>query len=253
MDFEQKKFKEQVGKESAGSYADAEKAFVTNTDQAALSRRETNTNQLDAWMKRHGENPRILEILSKPEFSNAVADALSQGITTPIGGVNIPGIARLVQVGMPGLKQEDVIALKQLDAIMGPRLFEIVKQSKGSSSDKDWAAYTQIAGNANTGYDFLNKAIKYDRVSLKADKEDRALYNSTLKPGQPSDYRGFAADPRRNQIYDQYNTEVKNIAAMQHERQKLPPKPANMPKDQKAQWSPSTQSYWIGNTEYKVK
>ena len=248
-----KKFQEDVGKQSAGSFAEAEKTFVTNTDQAALSRRETNTNQLDAWMKRHGENPRILEILSKPEFANAVADALSQGITTPIGGVNIPGIARLVQAGMPGLKQEDVTALKQLDAIMGPRLFEIVKQSKGSSSDKDWAAYTQIAGNANTGYDFLNKAIKYDRVSLKADKADRNLYNSTLKPGQPSDYRGFTADPRRNQIYDEYNNEVKNIAATQHERQKLPPKPANMPKNQKAQWSPSTQSYWIGDTEYKVK
>jgi hypothetical protein len=249
----QKKFKEQVGKESAGAYADAEKAFVTNTDQAALSRRETNTNQLDAWMKRHGENPRILEILSKPEFANAVADALSQGITTPIGGVNIPGIGRLVQAGTPGLQKEDVVALKQLDAIMGPRLFEIVKQSKGSSSDKDWAAYTQIAGNANTGYDFLHKAIKYDRASLKADKADRNLYNSTLKPGQPSDYRGFAADPKRTQIYNEYNNEVKNIAAMKHERQKLPPKPANMPKDQKAQWSPSTQSYWIGNTEYKVK
>ena len=248
-----KKFQEDVGKQSAGSFAEAEKAFVTNTDQTALSRRETNTNQLDAWMKRHGENPRILEILSKPEFSNAIADALSQGITTPVGGINIPGIARLVQAGMPGLKQEDVVALKQLDAIMGPRLFEIVKQSKGSSSDKDWAAYTQIAGNANTGYDFLNKAIKYDRVSLKADKADRNLYNSTLKQGQASDYRGFTADPRRTQIYDEYNNDVKNIAAMQHERQKLPPKPANMPKDQKAQWSPSTQSYWIGDTQYKVK
>jgi hypothetical protein len=248
-----KKFQEQTGAKSAESFADAEKAFVTNTDQTALSRRETNTNQLDAWMKRHGENPRILEILSKPEFSNAVADALSQGITTPIGGVNIPGIARLVQAGMPGLKQQDVVALKQLDAIMGPRLFEIVRQSKGSSSDKDWAAYTQIAGNANTGYDFLNKAIKYDRISLKADKEDRALYNSTLKPGQPSDYRGFASDPRRNQIYDQYNSEVQRIAAMQHERQQVPPRPAGMPKDTPPKWSPSTQSFWIGNTEYKVK
>jgi hypothetical protein len=249
----EKKFREQTGSESAKAFGDAEKVFVTNTDQSELSVREKNTNQLDAWMKRWGENPRVLEILSKPTFANAVADALQQGVTTPIGGFNIPGIRRLVQGGMPGLKQEEVTALKELDTIMGPRLFQIVKQSKGSSSDKDWNAYTQIAGGADTGYDFLNKAIKYDRVSLKTDKEDRNLYNSLIKPNQPTDFRGFAANPKRNEIYDQYQKEVQAIAATRHEKQKLPPRPAGMPTDAPAQWSPSTQSFWIGNKEYKVK
>ena len=248
------KFQEQVGGESAKAFADTEKAFVDNTDQTQLANRERNTEQLDAWMKRWGESPRILEILSKPTFANAVADALQQGVNlSAAGNLSIPGIERIIQSSMPGLKGEEVTALKELSSIMGPRIFQIVKQSKGSSSDKDWAAFTQIAGNSSTGYDFLNKAVKYDRASLKADRADRDLYNSLQKPGQPTDYRGFAAHPKRNEIYTEYNNAVKNIAAMKHERQQLPPRPAGMPKDVPAKWSPSTGSYWIGNTEYKVK
>jgi len=205
-------------------------------------------------MKRWGENPRVLEVLSKPTFANAVADALAQGVQlSALGTLSVPGIERILQSSMAGLKGEEVTALKQLNAIMGPRILQIVEQSKGSSSDKDWAAFTQIAGNANTGYDFLQKAVKYDRVSLAADKSDRSLYNSYVKPGKVVDYRAFAADPRRNEIYENYQKEVQNIAATQNNRVKLPPRPANMPKNVPAQWSPSTNSYWIDGKQYKVK
>jgi len=248
-----KKFQEQQGEKSTAAFGEAEKTFITLTDQKKLGQREQITNQLDAWMKRWGENPRVLEVLSKPTFANAVADALSQGVQlSSLGTLSVPGIERILQASMPGLKGEEVTALKQLSSIMGPRILQIVEQSKGSSSDKDWAAFNQIAGNANTGYDFLQKAIKYDRVSLTADKADRSLYNSFIKPGKVVDYRAFAADPRRNEIYDTYQKEVQNIAAMKHERIKAPPRPANMPKNVPAQYSPSTNSYWIGNTEYKV-
>ena len=249
-----KKFQEQQGGKSAESFGEAEKTFITLTDQKKLGQREQITNQLDAWMKRWGENPRVLEVLSKPTFANAVADALSQGVQlSSLGTLSVPGIERILQASMPGLKGEEVTALKQLSSIMGPRILQIVEQSKGSSSDKDWAAFNQIAGNANTGYDFLQKAIKYDRVSLTADKADRSLYNSYVKPGKVVDYRAFAADPRRNEIYDTYQKEVQGIAAMQHNRVKLPPRPAGMPKDVPAQWSPSTNSYWIDGKQYKVK
>jgi hypothetical protein len=249
-----KKFQEQTGKESAGSFADAEKTFVTLTDQKKIGARQVTTNQLDGWLQRWGENPRVLEILSKPTFANAVADALQQGVTLANAGtLSIPGIERIIQSSMPGLKGDEVTALKQLSSIMGPRILQIVEQSKGSSSDKDWAAFTQIAGNANSGYDFLHKALNYDKASLKADRADRSLYNSLLKPGQPTDFRGFAAHPERDKIYDEYNTETSRISASKFEKQKLPPKPAGMPTNTPAKWSPSTQSYWIGDKEYKVK
>jgi hypothetical protein len=249
-----KKYQEQVGGESAKAFSDAEKTFVTLTDQKKLGARQVTTNQLDGWLKQWGDNPRVLEVLSKPTFANAVADALQQGVTLSAAGtLSIPGIERIIQSSMPGLKGEEVTALKQLSAIMGPRILQIVEQSKGSSSDKDWAAFTQIAGNASSGYDFLHKALNYDKASLKMDKADRKLYDSLLKPGQPSDFRGFAANPERDRIYDEYNKETQRIANSKYEKKKLPPKPANMPKDVPAKWSESTQSYWIGNTEYKVK
>lgn len=249
-----KKFQEQSGGESAKAFADAEKNFVTLTDQKKLGARQVTTNQLDGWLQQWGDNPRVLEILSKPTFANAVADALQQGVTLASAGtLSIPGIERIIQSSMPGLKGEEVTALKQLSSIMGPRILQIVEQSKGSSSDKDWAAFTQIAGNSSSGYDFLHKALNYDKASLKADKADRNLYNSMIKPNQPTDFRGFSANPERDKIYDEYSKETARISGTKYEKQKLPPKPAGMPTNVPAQWSNTTQSYWIGNKEYKVK
>lgn len=249
-----KKFQEQTGGESAKAFGDAEKNFVTLTDQKKLGARQVTTNQLDGWLQRWGDNPRVLEVLSKPTFANAVADALQQGVVLANAGtLSVPGIERIIQSSMPGLTGDEVTALKSLSSIMGPRILQIVEQSKGSSSDKDWAAFTQIAGNANSGYDFLHKALNYDKASLKADRADRNLYNSLLKPGQPSDFRGFAANPERDKIYDEYNNETSRISTAKYEKQKLPPKPPGMPTNVPAQWSPSTQSYWIGDKEYKVK
>jgi hypothetical protein len=92
-----------------------------------------------------------------------------------------------------------------------------VEQTKGSSSDKDWAAYQSIAGSASNGYDFLKKAVEYDKASLKADKEDRQLYNRLGQGQQRTDYRGFAANPERSQIYDEYNKETDRIANTKYE------------------------------------
>lgn len=248
-----KRYQEQIGGKSAESFAEAEKRFVTLTDQPKLAQRERITNELDGWLKKWGTNPRVLEVLSKPTLANAVADAIKSGVMTPVGGFSIPGMERLVQSTMSGLKKEEVTALKQLDSILGPRILQIVEQTKGASSDKDWNAFTQIAGNASTGYDFLNKAVKYDRASLKADRADRQLYNSYIKPGEVVDYRAFASDQRRNAIYDEYQKNVQQISSMQHEVVKAPARPAGMPKDVPAQYSPSTNSYWIGDKEYKVK
>jgi hypothetical protein len=135
---------------------------------------------------------------------------------------------------------------------MGPRILQIVEQTKGSSSDKDWAAYQNIAGGASNGYDFLKKAVEYDKVSLKADKEDRQLYNRLNQGTQRTDYRGFAANQDRSKIYDEYNKETDRIANTRYEFKKAPPKPPGMPTNVPAQWSESTQSYWIGDKQYKV-
>jgi hypothetical protein len=248
-----KNYEEKAGAGSVEAFKEAEKNFVTLTDDKKLGARQTSLNSLNGWVNKYGGNERVVGVLSNPNLGNAVADAIRTGISTPIGTFGIAEIERIVQAGMPGLTKDEVQALKQLTSIMGPRILQIVEQTKGSSSDKDWAAYQSIAGSASNGYDFLKKAVEYDKASLKADKEDRQLYNRLGQGQQRTDYRGFAANPERSKIYDEYNKETDRIANTKYEFKKAPPKPPGMPTNVPAEWSESTQSYWIGNKQYKVK
>lgn len=248
-----KNYEEKAGAASVEAFKEAEKNFVTLTDDKKLGARQTILNSLNGWVNRYGGNDRVVGLLSKPDLGNAIADAIRAGIETPVGRFGLAEVERLVQAGMPGLTSDEVQALKQLNSIMGPRILQIVEQTKGASSDKDWAAYQSIAGNASSGYDFLKKAVEYDKASLKADKEDRALYNRAGQRAQRTDYRSFAANPERSKIYEEYNKETDRIANTKFEFKKLPPKPAGMPTNVPSQWSESTQSYWIGDKQYKVK
>lgn len=248
-----KNYEEKAGAASVEAFKEAEKNFVNLTDDKKLGARQTTLNSLNGWVNRYGGNERVVGLLSKPDLGNAIADAIRSGIETPVGRFGIAEVERLVQAGMPGLTTEEVQALKQLTSIMGPRILQIVEQTKGASSDKDWAAYQSIAGNASSGYDFLKKAVEYDKASLKADREDRALYNKAGQGQQRTDYRSFAANPERSKIYDEYNKETDRIANTKFEFKKLPPKPPGMPTNVPALWSESTQSYWVGDKQYKVK
>lgn len=248
-----KNYEEKAGAESVEAFKKSHENFITITDDRKLGARETNLNSLEGWVNKWGGNERVVGLLSKPTLGNAIASAIQTGISTPVGSIGIPEMEGLVQAGMPGLTPEERQALKQLTAIMGPRLLQIVEQTKGSSSDKDWAAYQQIAGNASNGYDFLKKAVEYDKASLKTDREDRALYNRLNQGPQRTDYRSFAANPERAKIYEEYNKETRRIANTTYTAKKLPPKPPGMPTNVPAQWSESTQSYWIGDKQYKVK
>lgn len=247
-----KKYEETAGAESAKAFGDAEKNFINLTNRDKLSTRQTTVNSLEGWVNKWGGNDRVVGLLAKPDLGNAIADAIRTGINTPVGQFGIAEVERLVQAGMPGLKGEEVQALKQLSSIMGPRILQIVEQTKGSSSDKDWAAYQNIAGSASSGYDFLKKAVEYDKVSLKANKADRSLYDSLISGPQRTDFRGFNANPKRNEIWDEYDKETKRIANTTYTAKKLPPKPPGMPTNVPAKWSESTQSYWIGDKQYKV-
>lgn len=247
-----KDYEQKSGAASVEAFKEAEKNFVNLTEPQKLSTRQTTLNNLNGWVNKWGGNDRVVGLLSRPDFGNAVADAIRTGISTPVGTFGIAEIERLVQAGMPGLNKDEVQALKQFSSIMGPRILQIVEQTKGSSSDKDWAAYQNIAGSASNGYDFLKKTVEFDKASLKANREDRALYNQLNPSGARSDYRGFTAHPNRSKIWNEYDDATNRISNTTYEFKKAPPKPDGMPKNVPAEWSESTQSYWIGNKQYKV-
>jgi len=243
-----------VSSESAKANADVMKEFVKNTDRTKINNRSQSINRLEGWLNKYGGNERVMGLMSRPDLGNAILSAMQQGIGTPIGPIGVPGIQRIVQSTLKGLTTDEVQAVDNLMAIMGPRILDIVEQTKGASSDKDWNAYVAIAGNSNSGYDFLKKAAEYDKVSLKRDESYRDLWNKDyVSGGKGSNYGLFQADSRLKPLDDEYREATNRIANTTFKPNKVPPRPKGMPSNAKAQYSPSTNSFWVGNTEYKVE
>jgi soluble lytic murein transglycosylase-like protein len=243
-----------ISSDSSKANLKMQEVFVKNTDPVTLRTRAQITNSLDGWLNKYGGNDRVMGLMSRPELGNAILSAMQQGISTPVGPLGVPGIQRIVQAGLKGLTTEEVQAVDNLMAIMGPRILQIVEQTKGASSDKDWAEYQAIAGNSNSGYDFLKKASEYDKASINIDKSARDIWdNNYVSSGKGANYGMFSADKNVKSLFDKWDQETKRIANTTYKANKIPPKPKGMPTNVKADYSPSTNSFWIGNTEYKVQ
>jgi hypothetical protein len=236
--------------ETAKNIQAEEKTFLERTEPNALSARESQSQQFDTWMQKWGGNKRVAGILNEPGFGNAVAGLLETGIQTPIGSLSLPGIVDAVRKMLPGTSKEEIEAAQELSSIMGNKIFEVVKQSKGSSSDKDWIAFRQIAGSASNGYDFLNKVQKYDAATLKRDKADRSLYDSQYQENKPTDYKKHSISAERKRIYKEHQDEVGQIYKSKYAPVKVPDRPAGIPAGAKVQYSPSTKKWYVNGKEW---
>jgi hypothetical protein len=243
-------YKKTVAAKSAENIQAEEKTFLERTEPTALSARESQSDQFDAWMQKWGGNKRVAGILNDRGIGNAIAGLLETGIQTPIGSLSLPGIVDAIRKMLPGTTSEEIEAAQELSSIMGNKIFEVVRQSKGSSSDKDWAAFRQIAGSASNGYDFLNKVQKYDAATLKRDKEDRKLYDSQAQEGKPRDYAKHSTSKERSRIFQEHQNEVKNIYRSKYAPVKIPARPAGIPADAKVQYSPSTKKWYVNGKEW---
>jgi hypothetical protein len=235
------KKEEETFKANIALDAEAAKKFMENTEPMSLRNREVQNVGLETWIKKWGDNTRIIGLLNEPTLTNAVLTVLDEGIKTPNGQISIGGIEDALQKLIPGVRGAEVEARQELQQILGARILDVVQRTKGSSSDKDWNAYKVIAGSTKNGIDLINKLQKYDRLSIDMDKKQRRLFDDM--PDKSRNYTEFQRNPEKRRMDDEVVGKVYEIAKSQYLRKKTPARPQNVPEG--AKYSPSTNSWWF--------
>ena len=228
------------GKVSAQNLGKEEEKLLGRTEPAALSKRAGDNDYLKTLINKWGGNSNIAGVLNDPGWSSAIATAMEQGINTPLGSLSMPAIVDVLQRTAPHATKEEIEASREIARVLGQRIFDVVQQSKGSSSDRDWIAFKQIAGSSANGWDALQKMQKYDEAAIDTDKKDRALYNKTFD-GNTFNYAKHSINPERTALYDNYSKTLRDINQTHYVPTKTPPRPSGVPAG--AKYSPS-QKIW---------
>lgn len=239
----------ELQKENIESGKEAHKQFLDNTNIQTVSNRETNSTRWEEWIKKNGpRSDKIVGLMNDPTLVNAVANVLTSGVNTTQGNVSIPGLEEAFQKMQKGVKREDVEALQEIKQILESRILDVIKKSKGSSSDKDMDAFRTIAGSSKSGIDLINKLQQYDKLSIETDKADRSLYDRVRKENKGAlDFTDYNSHPERANIYKNHNERVREIARSQYVPKKAPVRPTNVP--QGAKYSPSTNTWWLNGKQ----
>lgn len=246
QEYEQRvKRQEELTKENIESNKESHKQFLDTTNAPNISSRESLNTRWEQWIKKNGpRSDKIVGLMNDPTIVNAVANVLTSGVQTTQGNVGIPGLEEAFQKMQKGVKKEDVEALQEIKQILESRILDVIKKSKGSSSDKDMDAFRTIAGSSKSGIDLINKLQQYDKLSIETDKADRALYDKLRKENKGAiDYGEYNSHPERGDLYKNHADRVRQIAQSQYVPTKAPVRPANVPVG--SQYSPSTNSWWL--------
>lgn len=229
------------GKANIKNIQEEEAKLLNRTEPFELQNREGNNQYLGNLVKQWGGNERVAGILNKPGWGNAFANALETGIRTPVGELSLPSIEASILRTAPKATKEEIEANKEIARIMGQRILDVVQRSKGSSSDRDWVAFRQIAGTSSNGWDAINRIQKYDQAALNLDKQDRELYNKTYN-GQTFNYAGHSISEERKALLKEYAETLKDINNSKFTSTKVPPRPADVP--QGAKFDPEGKKWW---------
>jgi hypothetical protein len=232
--------KQELGKSGIASIKEEADKFIARTDERVLEKRQGDNDYLKNIIKQWGGNNNVAGVLNEPTWGNAMLTALQRGISAPGGSIALPDIVEVLQRTRPGATKDEVEASKEIARVLGQRILDVVQQSKGSSSDKDWVAFKQIAGTSDNGWDALYKIQRYDEETLKTDKAERNLFNQTYN-GQTFDYNKHITNPKRKELYQDLGKNLSEINRTRYKVEKTPPRPSNVP--QGAMYNPQLQKW----------
>jgi hypothetical protein len=220
--------KQELSKSGIASIQQEADKFLARTDERMLAKRQGDNDYLKQIIQQFGGNKNVAGVLNSPTWGNAIATALQKGIQAPGGTLALPDIVEILQRARPDAKEEDIEASKEIARILGQRILDVVQQTKGSTSDRDWVAFKQIAGTADNGWDALYKIQRYDEETLKTDKKERELFNGTYN-GQTFDYNKHIVNPERKKLYEEFGRTLSEINRTRYVPQTTPPRPNNVP------------------------
>jgi len=229
------------GKQNLVNLGKEEEKLLERTDPNVMAARARDNDYLNVLINKWGGDKNVAGVLNDPGWGSAIATALQQGLSTPFGSLSMPAIVDVLQRTAPHANREEIEASKEIARVLGQRIFDVVKQSKGSSSDRDWVAFKQIAGTADNGWDALQKIQKYDQIAIDTDKKDRQLYNGTFN-GSVFNYGKHSINPEREKLYEDHAKRTSEVSRSHFTPTVTPNRPTGVPPG--AQYHPETKTWW---------
>jgi len=246
----ERKIGEEAAKANIENIKKQEEKFLDRSDETAIGNKQASNDYLKVIINKFGGDKLIAGTLNEPTWGNAIAKAIEQGVTTPGGAISMPAITEVLMRTAKDSSPEKIEANLEIARLLGQRIMDVVAQSKGSSSDKDWIAFKAIAGSAANGWDALYKIQKYDEIMLNRDKTERELYNATYN-GKTFDYAKHSMNPKRNELYAETAKKLQEVNRSTFKPQQTPVRPSDVPAG--AMYDPPSKTWWWKDSSGKDK
>ena len=190
--------------------------FKANTDPGTIRTQIGLVDRFDKVLNNINASPnkdRIVGILNNPTMTNAIVGLLSEGISTPVGSVGMPGLEDALRKVTPGMKKEDIEAVQDLKQIMSSYALEASKAAtgQGSMSDYERRMFKDIAGSTSNSYDMLRRTQQILQAHTQFNKDTRRLYDSLYQQGKQRDFQGFLASREFADFNDKYENKLLEI------------------------------------------
>lgn len=186
------------------------KIFETNINPTSVAERGTAADTTEALLKKY---PNAVGVLSQPNFKNAVATILKEGISTPRGHIGIKGIEEAIFKGMPEADKPTADARYSIATNLARTELETSRlaQGQGTISDAERQLFQRIAGGIGDPASLLIKKVQMIKARSELDRELGDLYRKANESGFV-DYNKFRNSKEFINKVANYEARLKDIA-----------------------------------------
>ena len=208
-------YRKSLAQGSAENVKKQEATFLTETDRPTNIRQEGLSNRLGTLLQKYENNPNIVGLLNKPGMGNAIGSLLAEGISTPVGSINVKGLEDAFQKVIPAVTKDEIKARQEIAQILAEYSLEASKMAsgQGSMSDYERTMFQKIAGSTSNSTDLLRKVQQSMAARTEFNKITRSAYDKDYQPGKIQDFKAFITkSPQYAAAADKYVATLAKLA-----------------------------------------
>jgi hypothetical protein len=208
-------YRKSLAQGSAENVKKQEAIFLTETDRPNVIVQENLSNRLNTVLNKYEGNEKVVGLLNKPGMASAIGQLLADGISTPVGSINVKGLEDSFQRVIPAVTKDEIAARQEIAQILAQYSLEASKlaSGQGSMSDYERSMFQKIAGSTSNSIDLLKKVQQTMSARAEFNKTARAAYNEDYQPGKIQDYKAFITkSPKYDAAANKYTETLSKLA-----------------------------------------
>jgi hypothetical protein len=209
-------FKKKIAEGSAENIKKEEDTFLKESYMPRVQEQKQLATRLGTLLGGINEKDnKVVGLLNKQGMGPAISKLLVEGISTPVGSVNLKGLEEAYQAALPGTKTEDIEARREIAQILAQYslIASQAAQGQGSMSDYERQMFQRIAGSTSDSVGLLKKVQETMAARAEFNETARTAYNRSQQPGKPSDYATFVSrSPEYDAALRRYSERLGSLA-----------------------------------------